>query len=43
MKYKFHIECKINKVYRPWIFNSFWSLGIADPFPDEATLLDKEL
>jgi hypothetical protein len=31
---------KIN--LNPFEVNSFWTLGIADPFPDEGTFLAKE-
>ena len=24
----------------PWFIHSFWALGLADPFPDESTVLD---
>ena len=40
INYNFSIENAINKIDRPWVFNSFWSIGLADPFPDESTLLD---
>ena len=30
----------INK--RPWNIHSFWSLGMADPFPDESTMMDTD-
>ena len=34
----YSISCK----EQPFMIHSFWSLGIADPFPDESTLMDQK-
>ena len=40
--YGFSFENKKNKKMQPWRINTFWSLGLADPFPDETTIMEKE-
>jgi hypothetical protein len=40
-KYGFSLENKKNKLQKHWNINSFWSIGMADPFPDESTLVDQ--
>jgi hypothetical protein len=41
-KYKTVVEEKKFMGKRPWNIHSFWSLGMADPFPDESTMVDTD-
>ena len=41
-KYNLIVTDKDKFAKRPWNIHSFWSLGMADPFPDESTMLDTD-
>ena len=34
--------CSASIKLQPFRINTFWSLGLSDPFPDEATMIDKQ-
>lgn len=41
-RYNTTIDSKDHIDKRTWNIHSFWSLGMADPFPDESTMIDTD-